>query len=82
MLDPSSLCAAFQASLWQYIAAHIPGLIQVQVVLSCKYLGMMVGYSARECYRAKPVAKFAPRVREVRQAGLTFAKKIPTFHAL
>eukprot|EP00959_Pyramimonas_sp_CCMP1952_P447706 9374735-Pyramimonas_sp.AAC.1 len=42
----------------------------------------MIGVSAHECYWSKPVAKFAPRLREVRQAGLTLAKNIATFNTL
>ncbi|CAK0820269.1 unnamed protein product, partial [Prorocentrum cordatum] len=72
----------FQARLQQYILEQCPELSQIQVVRSCKYLGMMIGVSAHECYWSKPVAKFAPRVGEVRQAGLTLAKNIPTFNTL
>ncbi|CAK0856567.1 unnamed protein product [Prorocentrum cordatum] len=66
----------------QYIAEHIPELIQIQVVLSFKYLDMVIGCSAHECHWRKPVAKFAPQVREVRQLGFSLAKNIPTFNIL
>eukprot|EP00959_Pyramimonas_sp_CCMP1952_P262097 5480707-Pyramimonas_sp.AAC.1 len=66
--------AAFQIRPRQCVVVRSPEHIQVQVVLSCKYIGLLIGHSARECPRAKPVAKFAPRAREVRQTGLTFAK--------